>query len=236
VIEEVVQLDFSGKGLDEIEARLVAAADRMVERMKSGAAGVNVGGGGAGPGAGAPGGSGGGIGAGAAAGPVAGAAAATIGAIGSGVAQGMANLTPGTVNSPTIVAREAALGAAGGLLHMGATAAGAALGSALGGPVGTAVGAAAGEALGAYAQKQFDQLSESIHRPEQATAARLAAYAGTLEAHGIHVSDKFLEQQARFGISIERKRLVAERHAERIAKETGASMSSVSFGISQLGR
>lgn len=238
MIEEVVSLNFEGKGLDELEARLSRAADLMVERLKSGAAGVSVGG----AGTGAPGGGGaaGSSGTGASTGSALGnATGATFAAAINGAAQGMGNLTPATVSSPTLVAREAGLGAVNGLAQFAAQGLGTAVGAALGsvaGPAGTAVGAAVGNAAGSYAAAQFAKLSESIHKPEEATAARLKSYVGDLESHGVHVSDRFIEQQARFGISIERRRLEAERHAERITKETGASMSSISYGISALGR
>lgn len=240
MIEETVHLNFDGKNLDEIEARLVRAADAMVERLKSGSAGVSVGGGSSAPGSGSPGGASGGMGAsGGGSSDGQRAVAAGLSAALNGAAQGMGNLTPATVNSPGVVAQEAALGAArgvGGLLAQGAgTLIGAAAGSVLG-PAGTAVGAAAGNAIGSYVGKQFDALDESVHKPSDTTAARLKGFVGTLESHGIHVGDKFVEQQARLGIQIERHRLEGERRAERITKETGVHMGSLAYGISQLGR
>lgn len=241
MIEESVSLNFEGKGIDEIEARLTQAFDRAMERAGRGSGAASVGGAGA-PGGGTPGGGSGGVNLGGSAGGSSAAGGGggnpltqliTAGITGAG--QGLGNLTPATVNSPEIAMREAGLGAAKGLITTAASVVGGAVGS-LGGPVGTAIGAAAGNALGSYAEAQFNQLSESIHRPEDRTAARLAAYTGTLEAHGIHVSDKFLQQQARLGISIERRRLDGERRAERIAKETGVHMNSTAWGVSRLGR
>lgn len=171
-------------------------------------------------------------------GGVAGAFGNAASAVFNGAAQGIVATPAAASSSPSVLAQNAALGAAQGgvnLLKGITTGAGALAGGALGGPAGALAGGAAGNVLGELIQSQFNSVKEAMEVPTERGVNRLKSIYGNFAAAGVTTTEAEREQAIGFSIQIERRRYEGERGIERQYRELTAR-DSASYGLSWMGR
>lgn len=128
----------------------------------------------------------------------------------SGAGQGIAQTPAGALNSGSVLAQNAEVGAVGGLIK-------------------NTIGQI--PIIGDYINAKWGAFEEGIHKPAQATEGKLGAFYGELAARGINVSDAQIEKNARRSIAVERRRLGAERRVQKITEEVNAE-TAVSYSLS----